>query len=401
MPDFEYTARNMTGQLVTGTMAAATERDVLSQLTSQSLFPVKVEAGKKQGASVFRSKRVSGQVLATLYGQLSSLLRSGVPLLRSLNLLRDQSSHAGLKEILEDVHAKVEDGSTLAEAMERHERTFRPMTVSMVRAGSEGGFLEDALDRVSTFTEEQEDLKARTLGALAYPIFLSVFGTLVVTALIVFFVPSFAEMFERLREKGELPVATEVLLKISDTVNAYGFIILGVLIGIGVLLRRQLLTDRGQRFADKIKLRIPILGTIFRNLSIARICRVLGTLLKNGVPILRSLEISQQAAGNHSLSDVLVSAAENVSSGDPLAKPLARSEHFPPEIVEMISVAEESNTMDTVLVDIADRLETRTSRRLDLFVRLLEPILLLILATIVMMVVIALLLPIMKMSSTL
>jgi general secretion pathway protein F/type IV pilus assembly protein PilC len=275
------------------------------------------------------------------------------------------------------------------------------MTVSLVRAGSEGGFLEDALDRVSTFTEEQEDLKSRTLGALAYPIFLMIFGTLVVTALVVFFVPSFAEMFERLREKNELPLATEILLKVSDTVNAYGFLILGALVAIGILIQRQLATERGQRFADAIKLRIPVLGTIFRNLSIARICRVLGTLLKNGVPILRSLEISQQAAGNHCLADVLTEAAENVSSGDPLAKPLARSDHFPPEIVEMISVAEESNTMETVLVDIADRLESRTSRKLDLFVRLLEPILLLILASIVMMVVIALLLPIMKMSSTL
>ncbi len=401
MPEFQYIARDGSGQQVTGSLAAATEREVLTQLAQRSLFPVRVSSQAASQTRRSQGKRIRGTLLATTYGQLSSLLRSGVPLLRSLRLLQEQSSHAALAAVLEDVATRVEDGAPLAEAMERHERTFHPMTISMIRAGSEGGFLEDALDRVSRFTEEQEDLKSRTLGALAYPVFLSVFGVCVVTVLIIYFVPSFAELFERLRERNELPWPTEALLWLSEAVNHYGLLLLVVLIGGGALLQRRLATPAGRRLWDGWKLRLPGLGRILQSLAIARICRVLGTLLQNGVPILRSLEISQQAAGNLVLADVLSEAAEHVSAGDPLARPLARSPYFPREIVEMISVSEESNTMEKVLVEIAERLEVRTARRLDLFVRLLEPILLLALALIVLLVVIALLLPIMKMSSTL
>ena len=400
MPDFHYTARDLKGQLVTGMIAAATEREALSQLAGRSLFPVKVTSATDKKAR--RSgKRVRGQLLATTYSQLSSLLRSGVPLLRSLSLLKGQTSHGGLSAILDDVYTRVEDGATLAEAMERHEKIFRPVTVSMVRAGTEGGFLEDALDRVAAFTEQQEDLKSRTIGALAYPIFLAVFGTVVVSGLLVFFVPSFEEMFGRLRERGQLPWITDALLGTSHAAQRFGAVIVLALAATAFFANKQLQTERGRRLFDRTKIRLPGIGPIFRSLAIARLCRVLGTLLTNGVPILRSLEISQQATGNAVLAEVLEQAGENVSAGEKLATPLSRSEHFPPEIVEMISVAEEANTLETVLVDIADRLERSTSRRLDLFVRLLEPALLLCLAVIVMIVVLALLLPIMRMSSTL
>lgn len=400
MPDFQYTARDLKGQLVSGMIAAATEREAIAQITGRSLFPVSVKsaAAKKSRRS---SRRVNGQVLATTYSQLSSLLRSGVPLLRSLELLKQQTTNAGLATILDDVYTRVEDGSTLAEGMERHESVFRPVTVSMVRAGSEGGFLEDALDRVAAFTEEQEDLKSRTIGALAYPVFLAIFGTLVVTGLLILFVPGFEEMFGKLREQGELPWITDALLTVSRFLKQYGIYLFAALAVLGYFGVKNLKTERGQRLFDHTKLRLPGIGPIFQSLAIARLCRVLGTLLTNGVPILRSLEISQQATGNAVLADVLAEAGENVSAGEKLAAPLTRSEHFPAEIVEMISVAEEANTLETVLVDIADRLERRTSRRLDLFVRLLEPALLLCLAVAVMIVVLALLLPIMKMSSTL
>lgn len=402
MPDFQYTARNQSGQQVTGLIAAGSEREAASMLVGQALFPVKVATAKDKSSRSFRfGRRISGQLLATTYGQLSALLRSGVPLLRSLSLLKQQTSNASLEEVLEDLHSRVEDGATLGEAMERHDRVFHDVAISMVHAGSEGGFLEDALDRIARFTEEQEELKSRTVGALAYPVFLLVFGTIIVTVLVVFFVPTFAEMFDRLRERGELPWPTEALLWLSETVRDYGLVILIALIILGVMLQRQLVTEQGKRFVDRFKLRLPIFGSVFQGLAIARICRVLGTLLVNGVPILRGLEISRHAAGNRPLADVLEEAGENVSTGDPLATPLARSPLFPREIVEMISVAEESNTLETVLVDIADRLERATARRLDIAVRLLEPVLLVILAGIVMLVVLALLLPIIKMSNSL
>ena len=398
MPDFAYTARNFQGQKVTGTLAAATEREVLSLLSTQQLFPLEVKQAKA-GGHVLYTRRVSGQTMAVTYSQLAALLRSGVTLLRALGVLREQTSHSTLKPVLEDVYRRVEDGATLADAMARYPRVFSELAVNMVRAGGEGGFLEEALDRVASFTEQFEDMKSRTTGALAYPMFLTVAGTTVVSVLIIFFVPKFAEIFQQLRERGELPALTEWLLAFSAGVRRWGLVVLAALVMTIVFLRTRLFSDSGRRTADLIKLRLPLLGNILQNLAVARFCRVLGTMLRNGVPILKSLDVSRGAAGNRVLSDAIGQASENISSGQTLAAPLAACGHFPKTVVEMISVAEESNSLDTVLIGIADGLERRTQRRLELAVRLIEPILLLILAAIVLLVVMALLMPIIKMSS--
>jgi general secretion pathway protein F/type IV pilus assembly protein PilC len=274
---------------------------------------------------------------------------------------------------------------------------FNEMAVSMVRAGGEGAFLEEALDRVATFTEQQEDLKSRTVGALAYPMFLATIGTLVVTGLLVFFVPNFEEMFARLKERGELPAMTTWLIDFSKWLQTWGWIPLLVVIALAIWAKVQIATEQGRAVFDRVKLRMPLAGNIFLSLAVARFCRVLGTMMRNGVPILKALEISREATGNRVLSEAIEEASENVTSGESLSKPLAASGHFPPSVVEMIAVAEESNTLDSVLTEIADGLERRTQRQLDLMVRLLEPIMLLILACIVLVVVIALLRPVLTM----
>jgi general secretion pathway protein F/type IV pilus assembly protein PilC len=355
---------------------------------------------EKSAGQTWRGRRISPQLMAITYGQLGDLLGSGVPLLRSLEVLQRQSSHAGLADVLSQIKGQVEEGSTLSDAMLRFPRVFGEMAVNMVRAGGEGGFLEEALHRVSEFTEKQEDLKGRTMGALAYPMFLAVIGTSVVTVLVVFFVPKFAELFSQLRERGELPAVTDWLLATSDLLRHWGWLILGALIGLGMFAKAKLATDEGRLWRDRWKVRIPGAGRILLNLAVARFCRVLGTLLHNGVPILKSLEISSEATGNKMLAGAVQQAAKNISAGETLAAPLAASGHFPPAIVEMIGVAEESNTLESVLINIADGLERRTWRQLDLFVRLLEPLMLLVLAGAVLVVVIALLLPVIKMSTT-
>ena len=401
MPDFAYVARNLQGQKVSGKLTAQTEGDVLNSLMAKSLFPIEVKAEKKGARFQIGGKKVSPQQAATFYAQLASLVRSGVPLMRSLNVLYEQASNEALKTVLEDVRSRVEEGEALDIAMARHPRAFNDMAVNMVKAGAEGGFLEDALERVSTFTEEQEDLKGRTVSALAYPIFLGVVGTLILTFLLVFFVPSFEELFARLRERGQLPAITDWLLWVSGTLNNYGLLIV---IGVVVLifyLRTQLKTEAGKRRMDYFKIKFPLLGGIMLDLAVARFCRVLGTMLGNGVPILRALEISREAAGNRILATAIEDASENISSGESLAAPLSSSGYFPKTVVEMISVAEESNSLDRVLVEIADGLERRTSRRLDLAVRMLEPMMLLAMAGVVLVVVIALLLPVFRMSGSL
>ncbi len=405
MPTFAYVARDLSGKQVAGTLEAGGEREAAAILAERSLFPVKVDGvddsmGALSSLTV-RRKKVKGQTMAVFYGQLASLLRSGVPMIRSLHVLGDQTSDAVLGEVVKDIRGRVEEGEPLGQAMARYPRVFGEMAVNMVRAGTEGGFLEDALDRVGMFTELQEDLKGRTISALAYPVFLFSVGTVVLTTLLVFFVPKFDVMFDRLRQKGEMPQLTEALLAFSQVLQDYGWVILILIVVLLVILRVRLNSDAGREFADRMKLKIPVLGDILMNLAVARFCRVLGTLLGNGVPILKSLDISRSAAGNRLLSQSIADATENIRSGESLASPLRASGHFPITVVEMISVAEESNALDTVLPEIADSLEKRTFRRLDLFVRLLEPIMLLVMAIFVLAVVLALLVPVLKSSTTL
>jgi type II secretory pathway component PulF len=398
MPEFAYIARDLGGRKVSGKVSAGTQQEAITQLSGQQLFPIEVAAESSADARG-RSKRIKAAVLTVMFGQLADLLRSGVPLLRALEVLKKQASHTGLVEVLERVRSDVQEGKPLADAMARHPRVFGEMAVSMVRAGSEGGFLEEALERVAEFTEKQDELKGRTQGALAYPVFLGVIGTTVVSILLVFFVPKFEGMFARLRERGELPVMTDWLLAFSSTLQRWWWLVgLAMIVG-GYAAWRQLNSDAGRMWADRMKLKIPLAAPIFLNLAVARFCRVLGTMLQNGVPILRSLEISASAAGNRVLADAVEVASQNISAGQSLAQPLAASGHFPPTVVEMIAVAEESATLDTVLIRIADGLERRTWRQLDLLVKLLEPLMLLLLALVVMFLAVALLLPVIKMST--
>jgi general secretion pathway protein F/type IV pilus assembly protein PilC len=283
--------------------------------------------------------------------------------------------------------------------MKTHEDVFGELAVSMVRAGQEGGFLEDVFKRISIFTDRQEDLRSRLIGALAYPVVLLVIGSSIITVLLVFFIPRFAQVFDRLRERGELPAATEVLLSTSQALQNYGvFVVIGLAV-LAVFLRNKAKTAAGRRFIDAYKLKLPVVGPVFRDLAITRFNRVLGTLRKNGIPILAALRIAKDSTGNVLMKDAIDRAADNVQAGDKLASPLRASGCFPLEIVEMIEVAEESNNLENVLLDSADSLEAQTTRQMELAVRLLEPLLLLVMAAITLVVVVALLLPIFKMSS--
>ena len=253
---------------------------------------------------------------------------------------------------------------------------------------------------MAEFTETQDDLKKRTIGAVAYPVFLAIVGTIIVAILVIFFVPKFSELFARLRERGELPLLTELLLATSGMLRRWGILMLAAAVAAGWWARRWLRTDTGRWWRDRVRLHLPLAGPVFLGLAVSRFCRVLGTLLHNGVPILRSLEISRDATGNRVLAAAIGEATENISAGQPLAGPLGASGQFPPVVVEMIGVAEQANNLETVLLSIADSMERRTWRRLDLTVRLIEPILLLILAAVILVLVIALLLPVLKMSTT-
>lgn len=400
MPEFAYIARDLTGNRVEGTLAAGNEREAVAVLSGKDLFPLKVTSADGRAAGAEGSPRVRARVMASTYSQLSALLGSGVPLLRSLELIRQQTPHKNLVTVLEDVHSRVQEGASLADAMARHPRAFGELATSIVRAGGEGGFLEEALDRLAKFTEQQDELKSRVVGSLAYPTILFVLGTIVVNVLIIFFVPKFERLFTRLRERGELPAVTDWLLWLSGVMQTYGIFIAAGLVFVGVVIHSRLKTEEGRVLLDQLRLKVPVVSGIYLSMAVSRFCRVLGTLLTNGVPIVRSLEISADSTGNRVLSTAIREAAENISAGESLATPLAACGQFPADVVEMIAVGEQSNTLETVLPHIADTLERDTWRRLDLFVRLLEPLMLVMLAAVVLLVVIALLVPVLKMSTT-
>jgi general secretion pathway protein F/type IV pilus assembly protein PilC len=401
MPEFKYLARELTGKQVSGVLTAASEKDALTSLATRSLFPLSValsEESQKQGA--VGSRRVPSRFQTVFYSQLADLLKSGVPLLRSLQLLEEQATHPALKYVIQDVREQVADGDRLNEAMRRHPRVFNFLTVSMVKAGEEGGFLEDVLSRIAAFNEQQEELKGRVTGAMVYPVFLMVVGMAVITVMMVWFVPEFAVMFRQMKEAGTLPWATTTLLNISDMIQQNGVLVVCGAVAAVIAAGYYLQTEDGRRALDAWKIKVPGLGGILQNLAVARFCRMLGTLLKNGVPILQSLRIAKDASGNVILSEAIGNAAENVSAGQSLAVPLRASGQFSRDLIEMIAVGEEANNLENVLINVADNLEKRTSRRIDMMVRLLEPLLLLVLAAIVTFVIAALLVPVLNMSTT-
>jgi general secretion pathway protein F/type IV pilus assembly protein PilC len=388
---------------VTGSITAGSKRETLLALAERSLFPLRVEAADT-GPSIWQwrpRKRIKAQLVATNLAQLADLLQNGVPLLKSLDILAEQAAQRELTEVLIEIRDAVAEGVSLDAAMVRHPEVFGELAVSMVRAGSEGAFLEDALKRTADFLELQEELKWRVVGAMAYPAFLAAAGTCVVVILVVFFVPKFAELFARLEQQGGgLPAATVTLLWISDTLGRYGLFIFGALAAAVLWLRQAARTERGRLIADRLKLKIPVAGPIFLNSAVSRFCRVLGTLLKNGVPLLKALNIGSDSAGNKVLAQAVRASAENISSGESLSQPLAACGLIPRPIMAMISVAEESNNLDAVLVSIADGLDRKISRQLDIMVRLVEPIMLLAMGTVILFVLVALLLPVFDMSTT-
>jgi general secretion pathway protein F len=398
MAEYTFEARARGGQLNTGTLTAGSEREAMAILDARGLMPVRIAAQQAAGKSRFR-KRVKGRHLATLYGQLADLLHSGVPLLRALDILERQSAHPALSDVLREVRGDVAEGTSLADSMSKHPHVFNELTVSMIRAGQEGGFLEDVLKRVADFTEHAEDLKSKVIGSLAYPVFLAVVGFIVLNILVIFFVPRFEPIFKKLEEKGELPALTTALMGVSHFLQRQGWlIVVCVVVGIWAL-RRWMKSERGRLVTDGWRLRIPGAGKIFLNLAIARFARILGTMLHNGIPILQALRIAKDSTGNKVLTHAIEQSAENITAGDSLAAPLSASKYFPRDVVEMVAVAEESNSLETVLIDIANGLEKRTSRQLELFVRLLEPVMLLVMAVVTLLVVSGLLLPVFKMGS--
>ncbi|MBQ9371275.1 MAG: type II secretion system F family protein [Thermoguttaceae bacterium] len=401
MPDYKYKAKTRAGKDVVGIMTANTQKEALDRLAAQKLFPISVEDAHKNDVNVGKwfQRKPPATAIAAFLTQLGELLENGVPVLMAFQALGKQTPNPALREVVVDVGEQVADGQSVDAAFAMHDKVFDDLTLSVIKAGSEGAFLESALKRTAKFIEDQAEIRSRIVGAMIYPSVLCVVGVTIVTVLLVAFVPKFEPMFEQLVESGNsLPVATVWLLAFRDFCGSYGLYALGVIAAILVWLKFQASTKSGRRFIDAWKLKLPVLGQVAQASAVSKLCRVLGTLLQNGVPILRALEISSRSTGNALLQDAVEKSVEAVSSGEPLSRPLQESKLIPPQAMTMITIAEESNTLEKVLLNLADSLEKQLSKRIDIMVRLLEPMMLLMLAGAVFYIILALLMPVFQLT---
>lgn len=391
---FAYIARDAGGKRVTGRLEAMNEQAVLTELELRGLAPVRLDLTSETATS---GRRVSTRSLGRFYRQLGDLLRAGVPMLRALRLLAGMKSNRNLSEVVGQVADLVEDGERLADSMTQFNRTFPEVQISIIRAGERAGFLDAALERLANFMDQRADMQSKVIGNLIYPIVLLVVGAGIVIAALLFFVPRFEEFYADI----DLPISTRLLMGISNLMVGWWpllLLALAALVAFFVYLRR----DREvRRRWEGWRMRIPVLGPLGRSIACARFCRVLGTMLENGIPLIEAMQISRGAVGSMLLEDALEEATEAVSGGESLATPLAGSGIIDEDVIEMVSVGESANNLSEVLLTVADTLESRVDRQLSIAVRLMEPALLLVLAGVVLFIFLALIVPMLRMSSTL
>jgi general secretion pathway protein F len=398
MPTFAYKARSADGEQVTGTLLADSPIAVARMLDERQLLPIEVNEQAAGNRSIFtgKARRVSVSKLGPMYEQLADLLRAGVPILRALEVLGQQASSAALAQILREVRDDVSGGDSLADAMLKHPQAFPELHASMVRAGEKGGFLEDVLTRLSEFVARQDALKNKFIGALIYPSVL-LFGAIgAVTFIMAYVVPKIRQVMEG----QQLPLLTQIVFGASDFVSSYWLVLVGAIVAVVGGVMGFLRSAAGQAMWSQLQLKMVLFGRIYTMIAICRFCRVFGTMLANGIPILQSLKISKDSSGNVIIAEHIDEAAEAVRKGEALAGPLAASRVFPPAIVDMIAVAEESNTLDKVLVEIANTQEERTAQQIDFAMRMLEPLLLMFMGIMIALIAIALLVPILRMATS-
>ena len=397
MPKFQYTARNLSGGKVSGNVEAEGEIAAARLLENRELFPIDVwnpETG--ESAASFR-RRISSRDLGVMYGQLSDLLASGVPLLRSLKSLVKSTVNKRLAVVLREIHNEVADGQSLHESMAAHQDIFPTLHTVMVQAGERASFLDDVLESLSVFLERLDELQGKVLGALVYPSMLVLLGGSVMIGALVFFVPKFEPMLAGI----DKPMPTEIVFLLSEIVRRYWLIIAAGIGGLIAFFWSVLQSQAGKQAMERWRLKIPVAGNALRMVAITRFCRILGTMLANGVPILQALAISRDATGSALLAKNIDEAIENVRAGEPLTEPLKAGGMFPEQVIAMISVAEESNQMQKVLLQIADSVERRTNQQVDQAVRLIEPAILCLVAVGIGFLALGLLLPIFTMASSL
>ena len=395
MAVFGYQALDASGQATSGRVTADSRNAALEQIAGKDLRPVSVEAEGAGSASPKSqaSVRLSQAAVEAFTRELANLLSAGVSLSRALHILGRESSSPAAKRQCATIHDDVVGGMSLADALAKWPRTFSPIYVAMVRAGETGGFLDVALEQIADMHSQEQDLKGRVKTALVYPAVLAVIATGVMAFLMTFFIPRFSSIFAEFG--SALPQLTRIIVGASRFVTGHGLVILlGVAI-LAVVYRRAVTSESGRRRLERTLLGTPGLGAVLARFALVRFCRMLGALLAAGVPLVAALRVAREAVGNQTLADAVSKAVDQVERGAPLAEGLATAEAlFPPSVVEMVAIAEESSRLDKELIRLATTYEKDLDRRLRMLVALAEPAMLFFMAGVIGTVVIGMLLPI-------
>jgi type IV pilus assembly protein PilC len=418
MPKFNYVAMDSRGKETKGTLDVANQNEAISRLKEMGYFPTKVTEAEKPkadkkgkaaapapGAKGKGGKKsfniripglgsgVKSKVLTTFTRQLATLVDAGLPLLRGLRVLEKQERNATLKRIIGDLALSIEGGSTFSEALAQHPKIFNRLFVNMVKAGELGGVLEVVLNRLSEFMEKAQKIKGKVVAAMFYPAAVMFVAVTILIILMVFVVPKFKLIFQDMLEGKPLPAFTNLILGISEVIAGNFLASLGVLIGIFILFKLFIRTKFGRRLFDRVKLNFPVLGPVISKVAIARFTRTLGTLISSGVPILQALNIVKETSGNVIISSAVASVHESVKEGETITQPLEASRVFPPMVISMVDVGEQTGALPEMLMKIADNYEDEVDNAVSAMTSLLEPIMIVFLAVIVGSIVIALFLP--------
>jgi type IV pilus assembly protein PilC len=419
MPRFQYVALDSRGQESTGLVEAASSNDAIGQLRQAGFFPTSVyEEGKGGGTDgkkakraakkteaaaakpllrkdivLFQRKTIKPKVLMIFTRQLATLIDSGLPLLRGLNVLGKQERDSVLKKTINKLADSVQSGGTFSDSLAQHPAIFNELYVNMVKAGEVGGVLELVLARLAEFQEKAAKIKNKVLSAMVYPIIVMTMAIAIMAFLLVFIVPKFEQIFHEMLGDKPLPTITTVVIGVSKLVQDHWLIIIGAIVFIVAGYKFANRTARGKSIIDRIKLRTPLFGDVIRKTAISRFARTLGTLVTSGVPILQALNITRETAGNSVIARAISQVHESVKEGESIVQPLEASRAFPPMVISMIDVGEETGQLPEMLLKIADVYDDEVDNAVAGMTAALEPIMIVFLALVVGTIVIALFMP--------
>ena len=392
---YAYRVRDREGKMAAGSMEAESEEAVVSRLRQLGYAPISIEAEKGAGLKTEVKLPGTGRVkvkdLAVFSRQFATMINSGLSLLRALTILGEQTSNRRLGEVIIQVRAEVEKGTSLSAALARHPKVFNRLYVSMVRAGEIGGFLDQVLVKVAETFEKEVELRGKIRSAMTYPVVVSIMVVGIVAAMLIFIVPTFENLYESLG--GTLPLPTRMLMGASNVLRRFFLIVVLMVVGLVFLFRRWRATDRGRYQWDRFKLKVKVFGPLFHKSALSRFSRTLSTLIRSGVPILQALEIVGETVNNMVISRAIRDVQDSVREGESLATPLAKHATFPAMVVQMMAVGEETGALDTMLSKVADFYDQEVEAAVASLTSMIEPILIAVMGACVGGMVIALYMP--------